>query len=196
MATFGSALYFLSIYFQDVRGYDALDAGIGFLLPTGVVVAGSALAGQAVTRFGIKRTLATALTVGAIGAVAVGLAVSPDGSYTTLIPGLVAISIGDGVVFTTMFIAAATGVTDREQGVASGIVSTSSGVGAAVGLAVLVLVANSGSKGLAGEALRIATAQGISTAAFAIGGGIVVTLLVALNLRTAPKVARAARTTP
>jgi hypothetical protein len=79
---------------------------------------------QGITRFGIKRTLAAALTVGAIGAVAVGLAVSSDGSYTMLIPGLVALSIGDGVVFTTMFIAAATGVTDREQGVASGIVST------------------------------------------------------------------------
>src|SRR5262245_33932974 len=62
MATFGSALYFLSIYFQDVRGYDALEAGVRFLVPTGVVVAGSALAGRAVTRFGIKRTLVTALT--------------------------------------------------------------------------------------------------------------------------------------
>ena len=33
MATFGSLLYFLSIYFQEVRGYDALETGIGFLLP-------------------------------------------------------------------------------------------------------------------------------------------------------------------
>src|SRR5262249_17498005 len=74
-------------------------------------IASSTLAGRLVTRFGIKRTLATALTLGAIGAVAVGLAMSPDGSYTTLIPGLVAVSIGDGIVFTTMFIAAATGVT-------------------------------------------------------------------------------------
>jgi hypothetical protein len=101
-----------------------------------------------------------------------------------LIPGLIALSIGDGVVFTTMFIAASTGVTDREQGVASGIVSTSSGIGAVVGLAVLVLVANSGSEGLVDEGLRIATAQGISRAAFAIAGGIVLTLVVALNLRT------------
>ena len=45
MATFGSVLYFLSIYFQDVRGYDALETGVGFLLPTAFVVAGSALAG-------------------------------------------------------------------------------------------------------------------------------------------------------
>ena len=121
-----------------------------------------------------------------------GVAVSPDGSYTMLIPGLVALSIGDGVVFTTMFIAASTGVTDHEQGVASGIVSTSSGIGAVVGLAVLVLVANSGSEGLVDEGLRIATAQGISTAAFAIAGGIVLTLLAALNLRTVPDAARVA----
>jgi MFS family permease len=194
MATFGSALYFLSIYFQDVLGYDALEAGVGFLLPTGVVVAGSALAGRAVTRFGIRRTLVAALTTGAVGAVALGLAVLPDGSYTVLIPGLIAFSIGDGVVFTTMFIAASTGVTDREQGVASGIVSTSSGIGAVVGLAVLVLVANSASEGLFDEGLRIATAQGISRAVFAIAGGIVLTLLVALNLRTDPGAARASRT--
>src|SRR5262249_15553369 len=151
---------------------------------------GSALAGQLVTRFGLRRTLVTALTAGAIGAVVLGLAVSPDGSYATIIPGLVVVSIGDGIVFTTMFIAAATGVTDREQGVASGIVSTGSGIGAAVGLAVLVLVANSGTKGVVGEGLLIATAEGIRAAAFVIAGGIVVTLLIALNLRTAPDAAR------
>lgn len=184
MATFGSLLYFLSIYFQDVLGYDALKTGIAFLLPTTVVVAASTLAGQAVTRFGIRPTLVTALTIGAIGAVAVGLAVSADGSYTALIPGLVAVSIGDGVLFTAMFIAAATGVNDREQGVASGIVSTGSGIGAAVGLAILVMVANSGTEGLLGEELRLAAAEGIRTAAFVIAGGIVFTLLVALNLRT------------
>jgi len=144
-------------------------------------IASSTLAGRLVTRFGIKRTLATALTLGAIGAVAVGLAMSPDGSYTTLIPGLVAVSIGDGIVFTTMFIAAATGVTDREQGVASGIVSTGSGIGAAIGLAILVLL---------GEGLRVVTAEGIRTTTFVIAVGIVVTLLVALNLRIAPDAAR------
>lgn len=196
MATFGSLLYFLSIYFQDVLGYDPLGTGVAFLLPTAVVVASSALAGQVVTRFGIRRTLAAALTLGAIGAVGVGLAMSPNGSYATLVPGLVAVSIGDGVVFTTMFIAAATGVTDREQGVASGVVSTGAGIGAAVGLAMLVLVANSGTQGLLGEQLRIATAEGIGTAVFAIAAGIMATLLVALNLRVAPDAVRTAETTP
>ncbi len=110
---------------------------------------------------------------------------SPDGSYAALIPGLVLLSIGDGVVFTAMFIAAGTGVADREQGVASGIASTSTSVGAAVGLAVLVLVATSGTDGLSGEALRVATADGLGTAVLVVAGGIAAIALVALNLRPA-----------
>ncbi|WP_369778505.1 MFS transporter [Streptomyces sp. R33] len=181
MATFGSVLYFLSLYFQEVLGYDALQTGAGFLIPTAVVVAGSTTAGRLVTRFGLRTTLTAALAVGALGAVALGFAVAPDGSYTDLIPGLVALSIGDGIVFTTMFITAATGVPDRDQGTASGIASTGSGVGAAVGLAVLVLIATAGLDGLSGVRLRAATAEGISTALFAVAGGIALTFLTALT---------------
>lgn len=181
MATFGSVLYFLSLYFQEVLGYDALQTGAGFVIPTAVVVAGSTTAGQFVTRFGLRSTLVVALAIGALGAVGLGLAISPDGTYAALIPGLVALSVGDGVVFTTMFIAAATGIPDREQGVASGIASTGSGVGAAVGLAVLVLVATAGLDDLSGEQLRIATANGISTTLFVIAGGIVLTLPFAVT---------------
>ncbi|GAA1268980.1 hypothetical protein GCM10009609_35120 [Pseudonocardia aurantiaca] len=186
MATFGSLLYFLSIYFQDVRGYNALETGVGFLIPTAVVVAGSAFAGKVVTRLGLRRTLVAALAIGAAGAVGLGLAMTPDSSYAALVPGLVAVSIGDGVVFTAMFIAAATGITANQQGVASGIVSTGSGVGAVIGLALLVLIANSGTEGLTAEELRIATSNGIRTAVYVIAGGIVFTLFIAGSLPTAP----------
>jgi MFS family permease len=186
-ATFGSVLYFLTLYFQNVLGYDPLETGVAFLLPTTVVVAGSAFAGQVATRCGLRRTLVGALSIGAVGAVALGFAISPNGSYLALIPGLVLISIGDGVVFTTMFIAAGTGVDDREQGVASGIASTSTSIGAAVGLALLVLVATSGTEGLEGEALTTATANGLSTAVLVIAAGIAATALVALNLRPGPE---------
>jgi EmrB/QacA subfamily drug resistance transporter len=182
-ATFGSLLYFLTLYFQDVRGYSALETGVAFLLPTAVVVAGSALAGRIATRFGLRRTLVAALAVGAVGALALGLAMSPNGSYAALVPGLVLLSIGDGVVFTTMFIAVGTGVADREQGIASGIASTSTSIGASVGLAGLVLIATSGTAGLTGEALRIATADGLSTAVLVVAAGIAASALIALGLR-------------
>jgi MFS family permease len=182
MATFGSALYFLTLYFQEVRGYDALETGVGFLLPTAVVVAASSLGGRMASRFGVRATLLVALAVGALGAAGLGVAIGSDGSYAALIPGLVALSIGDGMSFTTMFIAAGTGVPDRDQGVASGAASTAMQAGAAVGLAGLVLVANAGTDGLGGEELRIATADGIASAAFVVAAGIATTIAVALAL--------------
>ena len=186
MATFGAVLYFLSIFFQNVMRYDALQAGLAFLLPTAVVVASSALAGRMVTRFGLRSTMIGALAMGAVGALALGFTLTPETSFLRLIPGLIAISMGDGAMFTAVFIAAATDVPDRRQGVASGMVSTGQGVGAAVGLAVLVLIANAATQGVDSQELRIATAQGIAHAAYAIAGGIVLTLLIVVAFRDRP----------
>jgi MFS family permease len=183
MATFGAVLYFLSIFFQNVLHYDALNTGLAFLLPTAVVVGSSTLAGRAVTLIGLRATMIFALALGAVGALAIGFTLQPDMSFTDLVPGLIALSIGDGAMFTAMFIAAATDVPDHQQGVASGMVSTGSGLGAAIGLALLVLIANTATAELGGEALRTATAHGISHAADAIGFGIIFTLIIVLAFR-------------
>jgi MFS family permease len=169
--------------FQKVFGYDALETGFAFLLPTAVVVIASAMAGRVVTALGLRSTMIGALAIGMGGALAIGFTIGPNTAYPVLVPGLVAVSIGDGAMFTAMFIAAATGIPDRQQGVASGIVSTGTGVGAAVGLAVLVLIANAGTGELGGEELRIATARGISHAAYGIAAGIMITLLIVVASR-------------
>lgn len=192
MATFGALLYFLSLLFQDVFGYDALATGVAFLLPTGVVVTASAVAGRVVTALGLRSTMIGALAIGMGGALAIAFTIDHEASYLALVPGLVAVSIGDGAMFTAMFIAAGMGVPDRQQGVASGIVSTGAGVGAAVGLAVLVLIANAGTGGLGGEELRIAAAQGIARSAYAIAGGIGLALLIVVGFRTGEPAAEAA----
>jgi predicted MFS family arabinose efflux permease len=92
-ATFGSVLYFLTLYFEDVHGYGALETGLAFRLPTAVVVTGSTLAGRLVTRCGLKPTLLAALASGALGAALLGLAMSSTGSYYALVPGLILLSI-------------------------------------------------------------------------------------------------------
>ena len=193
MATFGALLYFLSIYFQDVLRYDALQTGFAFLLPTAVVVASSALAGRAVTRFGLRPTMIASLAIGALGALLLGITLRSDASFLALVPGLIATGVGDGMMFTALFIAAATGVPDRQQGVASGMVSTGQGVGAAVGLAILVLIANAAIHGIGNEELHIAKAQGIAHAAYAIAGGIVLTLLIVFAFRDPSAVNRRKR---
>lgn len=185
LAMFGSLLYFLTLYFQDVHGYSALETGLAFLLPTAFIVLGSSIGGQLATRFGLRATMSTSLVIGSAGAVAIGLAFSTDGSYAGLIPGLALLSIGDGIVYTTMFIAATTGVPEREQGIASGIAATGTQVGSAVGLAVLIAIANPETNGLGGEALRAATADGLRTGVFAAAAGIAATIPIALNLRRA-----------
>ena len=180
--TFGSLLFFLSIYLQDVRGYGPFETGAGFLLPTITVVAASTFAGRLVDRFGPRLTMLGGLGAGAIGALALVATMTPDGAYAALVPGLVMVSIGDGVVFTAMFIALGTGIPDEDQGVASGIGSTGTSVGAAVGLAGLVLVANAGTDDRSGEVLRVAVNDGIRTAVAVIAAGIAATALVAWRL--------------
>jgi MFS family permease len=115
MATFGALLYFLSILFQDVLRYDALKTGLAFLLPTVVVVAASSAAGPIVTRFGLRPTMVVALAVGAVGALLIGYQIGPQLKFVDLIPGLIAMSLGDGTMFTAMFIAASKGVPARRR---------------------------------------------------------------------------------
>ena len=69
-------------------------------------------------------------------------------------------------------------------------------VGAAVGLAVLVLVATAGLDGLTGERLRIATADGIRTTLFVVAGGIALTLFVGVTRCPTPAAPADSGTTP
>ncbi len=194
LATFGSLLYFLTLYFQRVHGYSPLDTGLAFLLPTAFIVLGSSVGGRLVTRFGLRATLTAGLAIGSAGALATGLAFSPDRTYGDLIPGLVPLSVGDGLVYTTMFIAASSGVAAHEEGIASGIASTGTQIGAAVGLAVLVAIADVGGDAIGGEVQRAATSDGLRTGVLAAAAGIAATILVALNLRGAGEAATTAAT--
>ena len=58
-----------------------------------------------------------------------------------------------------------------------------SGIGAVVGLAVLVLVANVGTEGLTGEPLRIAMSEGIARVAYAIACGMMLMLFIVIGFR-------------
>jgi hypothetical protein len=66
------------------------------------------------------------------------------GGFTTDIlgPSLLA-AVGLGFAFVTTTIAAVSGIEDREQGLASGLINTSQQIGGALGLAVLATIANS-----------------------------------------------------
>ncbi|MEU8637499.1 MFS transporter [Amycolatopsis sp. NPDC048633] len=185
MGTFGTLLYFLTGYFQGVHGYGALATGLAFGVPMVAIAAGSQAAGRLATRYGTRPTLVVSLMIGGAGAVLLGLSMTAEASYLALVPALVVLGLGQGAGYTLMFGAAAAGIPPSAQGVASGVASTAQQVGGTVGLAVFVAVANTGTDGLSGETLRMATVDGLRTAVLLAAAGIAVTALAALRFRGA-----------
>ncbi|SCF65073.1 hypothetical protein [Streptomyces sp. Ncost-T10-10d] len=80
----------------------------------------------------IRQTAAQAL-LGADGTASLALAMFPGGSYPALLPGVVLHSLGQGIAWTTMLVAATSGVDARHQGIASAMASTTQQIGSAVG---------------------------------------------------------------
>ncbi|WP_379068581.1 MFS transporter [Mesorhizobium sp. UC22_110] len=188
MATFGTLPYFLTVLFQNVQGYSALETGIAFLVPSIAIATGTQLGARLSTRLSNRSSLIGGMVIGAIGTALMVPAVTPEGTYLALAPGLIVSGIGQGIVWTAMWIAAASGVRHEEQGVASGMASTTLNVGNAIGLAVLIAVANRHVGSLSGATPQQATAAGMQSALWIATAGISLSILVALvSQRTTPK---------
>ncbi|MEU1666711.1 MFS transporter [Streptomyces sparsogenes] len=192
MATFGVLPYFLTVLMQTVHGYSALQTGIAFLIPSVAIATGTQLGERLTGRIGIRSTLVIGFATGAIGTVGLAFGFDADAGYGLLVPGLIVSGIGQGIVWTGMWIAAATGTAPKEQGVANGIASTALNIGNAIGLAVFTVLADIGTDGKSGDALRAATADGEFFVVLLTAAGMVVGLLLTLTLRSQP----AAATTP
>src|SRR5207245_5768934 len=101
------------------------------------------VASQLVTKVGFKPILATGMALIAGGLVWFSQ-VSVHGSFVSDIlgPSLLA-AVGLGFAFVPVTIAAVSGVPDREQGLASGMINTAQQVGGALGLAILSAISTS-----------------------------------------------------
>ncbi|GJF27850.1 MFS transporter [Kitasatospora sp. NE20-6] len=182
MGTFSALPYFLTVLFQSVHGFSALQTGLAFLVPSLSIAAGTQIGERMATRTATRTTLLTGLLVGTVGTAVLAFGIAADGGYGSVVPGLVVSGIGQGITWTGMWIAAASGVDAHEQGIASGMASTTQQIGGAVGLAVLIAIANSGTDGLQGDLLRTAMADGTRTAVYVAAAGILLGAIVALAL--------------
>jgi hypothetical protein len=168
-----SMFFFISLYMQQVLGYDALKAGISYLPLALTIIVSAGLASALVTRIGFKITL----TVGMLF-VAGGLLwfaqVPPNGSYVSdLLGPMLLAAIGLGLSFVPVTIAAVTGIRPDQAGLASGLVNTSQQVGGALGLAILVAVANATTTSQISDGVRdraVALTEGFQDA-FLVGAG-------------------------
>ncbi len=136
-----SMFFFISLYMQQVLGYGPLKAGFAYLPLALTIIVAAGVASQLVNRLGFKPVLITGLVLVASGLVWFST-VSVSGSYVgdILFPSLLA-AAGLGFSFVPVTIAAVTGVSHSEAGLASGLINTSQQVGGALGLAILSAVA-------------------------------------------------------
>lgn len=191
MATFGALAYFLTQLWQVVQGYSAWATGLAFVVPSGCVLIGTIIGGKAATKLGMRKTLFLSLALGIVGTIALILVIGADSPYGALAVPLVVLSLGQGMLFTTMFAAASTGVPAEDQGIGGGIATAGQQIGGAVGLAVLIALATAfNGKGAETDPQQLVS--GIKAATWAIAAGIGLTFLAALNLRDAPAATAAA----
>ncbi|WP_418157264.1 MFS transporter (plasmid) [Pantoea agglomerans] len=152
MGTFGALPYFLTVMFQGIMGYSALQTGLAFIIPSLAIFAGTQLGARLANGLPVRTVLLAGFITGIAGTLALVPAVFSGASYVTILPGLVISGTGQGIVWTAMWIASGSGVKHNEQGIASGMASTTLNVGNAVGIALLIALSGSGAENLQQEA--------------------------------------------
>jgi MFS family permease len=136
MAIFGGAV-FLSLYFQNARGYSPTEAGL-LMIPLMVGVFGtSAVTGQLVSRTGRIKPY----VVGGAAALLVGNAVLGFIGHATplwiLAVGMLLVGVGVGMSMQNLVLAVQNAVPLSEVGAASGAVAFFRSLGGTAGVAVL-----------------------------------------------------------
>ena len=172
-ASLFSMFFFISLYMQNVLGYSAIKAGLSYLPLALTIILAAGIASQLVTKVGFRPVLAAGTLFVSAGLLWFSQ-ISVGGSFLgdVLGPSILA-AIGLGLAFVPQTIAAMSGVSEREAGLASGLINTSQQVGGALGLAILSSVAFStiGDLAAGGDTSPAALTEGYADA-FMVGAGI------------------------
>jgi EmrB/QacA subfamily drug resistance transporter len=170
--------FFATLYLQQVLHYGPLKAGLSYLPLALTIGASAGIASSLSTKLGPRPVLVSGLVVQAAGLYWFSH-VSASGSFLgdVLFPSLV-VALGMGLAFVPLTIAAMSGVSANESGLASGLMATAQQIGQAVGLAVLTGVATTTST--SAEALTAGFEDAfLVAAAFALIGALAAFTIIA-----------------
>ncbi len=136
------AVFLTSIFVQTVLGYSALRAGLAFLPFALAITVGTVVARHLMAHLSPRVVAAAGLVLAAGAAALLSTASATTGYAGGLLPGLLGLGIGVGMVFVPISVTAMAGIPPSHAGVASGFLMTGHEVGAALGVAVLSAVAS------------------------------------------------------
>lgn len=181
-AAAASNVFILTLYMQQVLHYSAFQTGIAFLPHSLAAIAAAPISSQLMLKFGVKKTLMGGLVLEILGFLLL-TGISVEGNFgRELLPGTVILGLAFVISIITVTIAATAGVSDSEQGLASGLLNTTQQIGAGIGLAILVAVSTTRTKALTASLGNTTAAMlGGFQWAIAVGAGFAaISLIVAL----------------
>ena len=136
LGMFGS-IFLLSQFFQGVRGYSPVEAGLRMLPWTGMPMIVAPIAGVLSDRVGARPVVAAGLALQSMGLALFALVVSPGVGYPAQIPALVVSGVGMALYFAPSSNLVMGSVRPEEQGIASGANNALREVGGALGVALM-----------------------------------------------------------
>lgn len=181
--------YFLTLFLQDVIGFDPLLTGLACLPMTLSIFAASALSPRLLLVVPARVPIVLGLTLCALGLMLLrGLA--PHVEYlAAVLPGSVLAAIGMGLALVPTTLVATAGLPARLAGLGSGLLNSARLMGGALGLAVLATIAapGAGGRAAAGSALSAGFDRAfLVAAALALAGAVI----AARGLRGRPREGR------
>ncbi|MGH9021101.1 MAG: DHA2 family efflux MFS transporter permease subunit, partial [Acidimicrobiales bacterium] len=188
--SFFAMWYFLTFYFQNILGFDAVRAGFAFLPMAIAIIAGAQISSRILVRVGVRSLLIVGTTMATLGFVWLAM-IQSNSTYlgNVLAPSAIC-ALAMGLLFTPLATAATSGVDRADAGLASGLLNTSRQVGGSLALAGLATAAADRAATYLHPTAAVALVGGYQRA-FQISAGVtLIALLVSLAM---PRAAGAAK---
>ena len=171
-----------SLFLQEVQGASALRVGMEFLPLVAVIAVAAHLTSRLLPRAGSRVLAVAGLLIMAGGALLLSAVSARSGYAAGLLPGLLVIGAGTGLVFPAASVTAMSDVADDRAGLASGMMTGMHEIGAALGVAVFSAVATANAAG----GFAVGYGHGFTVAAAIAAGLALLAQLVIPAVRPAP----------
>ncbi|RWZ53111.1 DHA2 family efflux MFS transporter permease subunit [Labedella phragmitis] len=175
----GGTLY-LTFHLQIVLGFSPLLAGLASLPLTVAIAVVAPIATKLLPAIGPRPLMIAGPLVGAVGLLLLSR-ITPDGAYLTeVLPGLVVLGAGMGMLFVPLQNLALTGVAPHDAGAASATANATMQIGGSLGLSIFTTIYAAASGHATGASSPAALVDGYSAAFVAAAVGLLVAAVVAV----------------
>jgi EmrB/QacA subfamily drug resistance transporter len=175
-----AAFFFMTQFLQEVSDYRALTTGFAFLPMAVGIFTLSRLVPRLLPRTGPKPLALTGTLLMAAGLWWMSQLTATSSYLTDILGPMVLMGVGGGLAFSPLNVLIMATVPPADAGAAGGALQTMQQIGSTLGLAILVTVAGSASRGTVGDAAVVTGATAAFTASSVI---VLLTFLVALTFR-------------